>query len=156
VLAEARIDIAPEDTIAVLHQKANRLFPQLVLSVLEAFDRGSFAGRDQDHSLAAYWHQRNDDDGLLNCACMTADEALRQIRALTRPYPGAFATYHGNRVRIFGASMPALAVRGAPGRFCWLMGIGPYLVFRDRALLLTDYAVDGKPQMQLTHGSRID
>ncbi len=145
LLAEARIPIADGDTIATLHDKANAAFPGLVLAAIAALERGE-TGIPQDAARAAYWHQRADADGRLCPARTTAAEALRFIRALTRPYPGAWLEVTGRIVRVFAARHAAPQVRGTPGRIVRVGGGGPFLICRDGALQLTDWAAeDGGP-----------
>ncbi len=145
LLAETRIPIGDDDTIATLHDKANAAFPGLALAAIAALERGE-TGTPQDAARAAYWHQRADADGRLAPARTTAAEALRFIRALTRPYPGAWLEVAGRIVRVFAARHAAPQVRGTPGRIVRVGGEGPFLICRDGALLLTDWAAeDGGP-----------
>ena len=152
VLAEGMVAIGPDDTIGDLHDRANALFPGLVLEALAGLERGE-RGRLQDEAEAVYWHQRNDDDGRIDWAGMTACQVHDLVRAVTRPYPGAFCWLEGHRLRIFRTSLPPLTVRGVPGRICHLQGLGPLVVCRDRALLVEDYA--GAEGRALRHGQRL-
>ncbi len=143
LLSEATFPIGPRDTIADLHRWANDLFPDLVLDAITQLERDASAGRVQDEAGARYWHQRSDNDGQLHPAHMNAVEVDRVVRALTRPYPGAFAYRGDTRVRIFAASVPDLTLCGVPGRVCWIQGRGPYLVCADRAIEIEDYVIEG-------------
>lgn len=151
VMAEATIEIGPYTTIADLHEKANTLFPNLVLAALERAYSGR-TGRSQDDKQAQYWHQRNDADGRVFFHQMSALQVDRHIRALTHPYPGAWSTYHDHRVRILAASIPENVLRGAPGRICHIQGEGPYVLCTDRAILLTDYKIEHHEDQTLRHG----
>ena len=56
-----------ETNIKDLHSQANKLFPQLIINSLNDFEKTKkFSGQVQDEKNAAYWHQRNDDDGYIN------------------------------------------------------------------------------------------
>jgi methionyl-tRNA formyltransferase len=155
VLAEASFPIRSSDTIADLHGEANRRFPPLVLDAVAMLERDTAAGRAQDDAAACYWHQRSDADGKLDVARLSAAAADRMVRALTRPYPGAFFHADGRKVRVFAARIPDLVLRGAPGRICWIEGRGPYLVCADRAVLVTDYLIEGEPAQRLRHGEYV-
>ncbi|MCF7993671.1 MAG: hypothetical protein K9L88_02390 [Chromatiaceae bacterium] len=153
VMAEATIEIGPRTTIADLHEQANARFPSLVRIALERTYSGN-AGRAQDNNQAQYWHQRNDSDGRLAFHQMSAFQVDRSIRALTHPYPGAWCTYHEQRVRLLAASIPDLVLRGAPGRICYIQGQGPYVLCADRAILLTEYKNEHNEdqRFRLRHG----
>jgi len=155
VLAAGEVPIDPDDTIADIHEKANRLFPELVLRVLDEMKRGVLVPRPQDESQAAYWHQRNAEDGETRWDRMTARQVYDFVRALTRPYPGAFSHWQGRRLKIFGVSIPRKVVRGTPGRICYVQGVGPYVVCADRAVLLSDYEIEDMPSEKLPHGGRL-
>ncbi|MGE0254637.1 MAG: methionyl-tRNA formyltransferase [Alphaproteobacteria bacterium] len=153
VLAEAEFAIGPADTIADLHERANVLFPQLVLDVVERFARGETGGRAQDPALGRYWHQRNDADGRIDWQRMTATQVHALVRAVTRPYPGAHTMAGDTRLRVFAVEVPALAIHGAPGRVVHLQRTGPYVVCADRAVLLRDYAAEDGTRPRLPTGT---
>jgi methionyl-tRNA formyltransferase len=155
VLASAEIDIGDGDTIADLHARANAMFPDLVLSVLRDVEANSLTSRRQDDAKAAYWHQRNDADGRIDWGRMTAGEVDRFVRALTRPYPGAFCFRDGERVRILASRIPELMLRGMPGRICRIMGQGPFVICRDRAVLVTEARNDAGEPVTLRHGEHL-
>lgn len=151
VMAEAMIKIGPNTTIADLHEQANAIFPQLVLRALDGIE-SQYPGRLQSEDHAQYWHQRNDADGRLCFADLTAHEVDRAIRALTHPYPGAWSIYRDSRVRIFSSQVPELVLKGAPGRICYIQRQGPYILCADKAILLTDYKIEPNGEQKLRHG----
>jgi methionyl-tRNA formyltransferase len=155
VLAEAAFPLGDRDTIADLHERANTLFPELVLKCVAGLEDGTLVPRVQDEASAEYWHQRNDLDGHIDFRSSTAVQADRMIRALTRPYRGAWSLYNGTRVRLFAAEFPGISLRGVPGRICYVQGQGPYVVCRDGALLVTNYELEGDSNGRLRHGDRL-
>ncbi len=152
VVAEANFLIGPRDTIAEVHNQANGLFPDLVVKAISQVEENPDSGRVQNESAACYWHQRNDSDGRLNFAAMTAIQIDRMVRALSPPYPGAFAYLGDRKVRLFRALIPDFALRGCPGRVCYIQGRGPYVVCSDRAILLEKHAIEGDATARLRHG----
>lgn len=151
VMAETTLPIGPRTTIADLHQQANTLFPGLVLDALDRLENGK-PGRVQAEGAARYWHQRNDADGKLYFQKMSSSEIDRMIRALTKPYPGAWCLYQNRRVRVLSARIPDMVLMGAPGRICWIQGAGPYVVCADRGILLTEYEIEEGHGEKLRHG----
>ena len=155
VLADAEIPLGPADTIAEVHERANGIFPRLVLDVVERFARGNTAGVTQDSVRAAYWHQRSDADGHVDWRGLSSQEVHNLVRAVTRPYPGAFAFVGEALVRIYRTEVPATAIRGVPGRVCYIQGVGPYVVCRDQAILVRDYQFEGESNARLRHGDHL-
>jgi len=154
VIADDNFPVNENDTIADLHQKANELFPSLVMkaiSILEVHDTNYSI---QDESKAQYWHQRNDADGELDFEGLTVLEVSRMIRALTKPYPGAWAKYEGKVVRLFSAEIPKFLIKGVPGRICYLQGQGPYVICKDSAILVNKYEIENEISEKLRHGKR--
>ena len=141
ILAHASFPISTTDTIVDLHKKANALFPNLVLKVLQNFDAGNLNAVEQPKLGAKYWHQRNFEDGQIDWASSTATEVDRFIRALVHPYPGAFSYLNGDIVRFHAAEIPELEISGRPGRVCYVSGVGPYIICKDKALLITNYEI---------------
>lgn len=155
VLAEARLPIGADETIAELHERANEVFPRLVLDVVDRLERGMLRERPQNEAEACYWHQRNDADGHIDWSRLDARAAYAMVRALTRPYPGAFGRLDGVMVRLYRASLEAPVIRGVPGRIAYIGGRGPYVMCADRAILVHEHAIDGRPGARLPHGARL-
>jgi len=152
ILAESTIAIDSCDTIHDLHAKANQRFPALVLeAVLKLKSKESF-GRIQTDANAQYWHQRNDADGYLDFQRLKAIEVDRVIRAITNPYPGAYAYCGGQKVRLLAAQVPCMCIKGVPGRVCFIQGKGPYIICADQAILITDYQFETESNSRLKHG----
>lgn len=154
VLAEALIPIEATTTIADLHQEANILFPKLVINALSQI-RNRASGRVQSDINARYWHQRNDADGKLSFQAMTVKQIDLMVRALTRPYPGAWCLYKDKVLRVFAVEVPKFVLMGVPGRICHVQGVGPYVVCADRAVLLCEYQLENGGCPKLHHGDRL-
>jgi methionyl-tRNA formyltransferase len=152
ILAEGYVPIGFETTIFDLHQKANTLFPTLVLDALALIERGE-SGRPQVEDLAKYWHQRSDADGKISFREMAATQVDLMVRALTRPYSGAWCFYENKVLRIFAAESPSFVLKGVPGRLCYIQGAGPYVVCSDKGILLTDYEIEDSKAEKIRHGN---
>ena len=154
VIAEDTFPITQNDSIADLHKKANEAFPSLVLKALNKLDVNDRNFTLQDENKAKYWHQRNDVDGKLDFEVMTMLEVDRMIRALTKPYQGAWASYEDKVVRFYAAKIPRIKIKGVPGRICYLQGQGPYVVCKDSAILIKKYNIENKQRENIQHGKR--
>jgi methionyl-tRNA formyltransferase len=153
VLAAATIAIAPDDTIAELHAKANKLFPQLVTDVVDGLEQGDLAEVEQDNGEAVYWHQRRDEDGLIDWRNTEAKQVYDLVRSVTHPYPGAFTYWGERRVRIFACTVPDAIIKGTAGRVCQLQGEGPFIVCADRAILASEVVIECDGPRTLAHGA---
>lgn len=136
VLASTNIPIMTNDDIASVHQKANAAFPELICAVLEKRAKAGKLppGTHQNRGAARYWLQRSDVDGKICWDRMKATDVHNFVRALTRPYPGAWA----GDVRIWQTSVECPVVCGPPGRVAYIRGVGPLVCCSDRAILVTE------------------
>ena len=135
ILASKFFDAEIDMDIATAHARANKYFPYLVIEAIEKLERGEY-GVQQNEDLAIYWHQRSDVDGGIDFSKMTALEAHRKVKALTSPYSGAWANYQNSKIRILSSCIPDEVIRGEPGRICWIQKRGPYVVCKDKAILI--------------------
>lgn len=156
LLASGEIPIAPDDTIAEVHAKSHVVFARITLEVVTALESGTLAERAQDENMARYWHQRSTEDGRVRWDLMTAQKANDLVRAVTRPYPGAFCYRDGRRITIWRTRVPEESIHGVPGRVCYVSGRGPYVICTDRAVLLSEFnAADAEP-LVLKNGDRLE
>lgn len=134
VLAERTFPIGIGDTIADLHAIANKVFPEMLLEIIEAIRAGTARGRRQDETQAAYYPRRFPDDGLILWDLYTAWEVHNRIRALTDPYPGAFTFFQGRRVKLLASRLTERPYYGEPGRVYRATDRGLLVCARDRCL----------------------
>lgn len=80
-----------------LHMQALRPMMDELLGQLAA---GRIPALVQDESQATWFAARRPEDGLIDWT-QDANAVDRQVRAVTRPYPGAFTFHAGNRVTIW-------------------------------------------------------
>jgi len=132
-------------TILELHRQANEVFPIMVLRTVLDLDRAFVNAAPQDEQKARYWHQRSDLDGRFNPWLIGAAELERLIRAVTRPYPGAWAMVGSQELRLFAARRSDASFCGTPGRVVQLAASPPTIVMNDGALEILDYRLGGFP-----------
>jgi methionyl-tRNA formyltransferase len=82
-------DITPFDTCLTLHFKNTIAMTQLCAKYLPTLLDGSAELAPQPHEGATYYPKREAEDGLIYWADATAD-LYNLIRAVTKPFPGAF------------------------------------------------------------------
>jgi len=90
IIAQKKIAIDQDDTALTLHRKAAAAAAELLDGSLPEIREGRIRGVVQDESLATTFPGRRPEDGRIDWTASA--EAIRNlIRAVTRPYPGAFS-----------------------------------------------------------------
>jgi methionyl-tRNA formyltransferase len=115
ILAQAECPIAPDDTTAMLTAKLADLGAQLLPEMLPGWLAGEVEVRPQDDSLATYCRPLKKEDGHLDWS-QAAAYLDRQVRACD-PWPGAYATWQGRRLKVLRARpRPDWKGEGVPGQ----------------------------------------
>jgi UDP-4-amino-4-deoxy-L-arabinose formyltransferase/UDP-glucuronic acid dehydrogenase (UDP-4-keto-hexauronic acid decarboxylating) len=91
IVGQKRITISEDDTAKSLHQKAASASSVMLDEVLPQIKKGAAVRHPQDHSQASYYGGRSPKDGEIDWT-MSAQEIRNLVRAVTRPYPGAFGS----------------------------------------------------------------
>lgn len=99
IVGQKRIPISDDDTARSLYEKVAAASRQLLDEVLPEIKAGTVRRYPQDHTQATYYRGRSPKDGEINWAA-PAFQVRNLVRALTRPYPGAFS-YIGDRKCFF-------------------------------------------------------
>ncbi|WP_273860902.1 formyltransferase family protein, partial [Pseudomonas sp. LA5] len=89
IVAQKRVEIAPDDTALTLHAKLRETSQALLNEVLPTLASGTVEEREQDESQATTFGRRSAADGELEWS-RPAVELNNLVRAVTQPYPGAF------------------------------------------------------------------
>ncbi|AGI22888.1 bifunctional UDP-glucuronic acid decarboxylase/UDP-4-amino-4-deoxy-L-arabinose formyltransferase [Pseudomonas sp. ATCC 13867] len=114
ILAQQRVAIAEDDTALILHGKLRQASRELLDDALAKLARGELSEVAQDESRASYFGRRTPADGAIDWQ-RPARELHNLVRAVTQPYPGAFAPV-GERKLIVWSSRVASGNGGqAPG-----------------------------------------
>lgn len=90
ILGQVRVPISPDETSGTLYDKVIAAHRTLIRETFPGVADGTVQLTTQDDSLATEWPGRTPADGELNPLQMSVEEVDRHVRALTRPYPGAF------------------------------------------------------------------
>lgn len=115
IVGQERVAIDFEDTAKTLYDKltgaAGRLLDRTVPAILD----GTAPRIPQDESQATKFGSRRPEDGLLDFS-RSAETAYNLIRAVTTPYPGAFAFIDGRKWMVWWANPESGSAQGAaPG-----------------------------------------
>jgi methionyl-tRNA formyltransferase len=111
-----RVPIGENDTAAEVQQRVTRAAVQVLARQLDALETGTAPRRPQDHAAATSFGRRRPEDGAIDWN-RAASEIHNLIRAVSHPYPGAFAPLAGRTTTIWQSRCTSLPTNGArPGQ----------------------------------------
>ncbi len=99
IIGRQKVTVSDDDTALSLHGKLNIAAAKLLDELVPLIAKGSAPRLAQDNSLAEYFGGRKPVDGQIDWND-DARSVHNLVRAVTRPYPGAFS-YLGNRKCFF-------------------------------------------------------
>ena len=106
----------------------------------------------QDHSQATYCLRRAPEDGLIDWT-LPGKEILKLIRAISRPYPGAFSYYdRKHKVIIWRARIEEnTRYYGFPGQIAEIGNEHMVIVLKDGLLIVEEFENVNKIRMFAGH-----
>jgi UDP-4-amino-4-deoxy-L-arabinose formyltransferase/UDP-glucuronic acid dehydrogenase (UDP-4-keto-hexauronic acid decarboxylating) len=115
IVFQKRVAISDEDTARSLHEKLARASRELLDESLPRIKNGTAPRTPQDAAQATYYGGRRPADGEIDWT-KEPRQIRNLVRAVTRPYPGAFS-HLGDRKCLFWAvsTVPCDADRPLPG-----------------------------------------
>ena len=136
------------------HKCANDAFMRMSRRLICTISSGAIVHTAvQNNKNAAYWHQRSDADGFIDFSDLTARQIFNRVRALTHPYPGAWAYLGERKIRIFQVAVSDKCIRGQPGRVLRVDKEMVLVVCKDGAIRLIDYSPDDGGFIEIQSGA---
>jgi methionyl-tRNA formyltransferase len=121
IIAQHVVSIAVEDTALTLSAKLTAAAAALLGETYPLVVTGRAPRRPQDHASATTFGRRTLADGLIDWS-RSAWQIYNLIRAVTRPFPGAFTFWKGRRIFVWAARPPGgQASDEVPGT---ILGVG--------------------------------
>jgi len=124
IVAQQRVAIDAQDNALTLHRKLVACATELLEAALPAMKRGDIAARPQNHSDATLVGRRTPDDGRINWE-WPAQRVNNLVRAVTDPWPGAFAFAGTLKFVVWKGRVHADAPPAKPGT---VLSIDPFLI----------------------------
>ncbi|MCA2215603.1 methionyl-tRNA formyltransferase [Jidongwangia harbinensis] len=115
IVLQRSVPVGPTDTTADLFHRTLELFGPLTVDGLALVESGRRDFVPQDRTRASFFHKRSIEDSRIDWN-WPAEDLERFVRALCDPYPNAFTTYRGQRLRIIEAGVSRGCYGGTPGR----------------------------------------
>ena len=136
ILVQRELALRPDETVTTLYAKQLELLRELMATALPLLESGSPPRQPQPQTGASYCAKRTADDGLIDWR-QNADEVWTLIRAVSRPYPGAFTFYKGEKLVLWEATLVGEAPYwGLPGQVQQLSADGALIQCGDRQHIL--------------------
>jgi methionyl-tRNA formyltransferase len=100
IVAQRAVTIGPDETAHDVFLKIIPAAGEVLSSSLDAILSGSAPGVPQDESKATKYGRRRPSDGLIDWT-KSAVEVHNLVRAVTKPFPGAFTFHDGHKLMIW-------------------------------------------------------
>ncbi len=140
ILAQRAFPIGTDDYIGDVIDRVYTITEEVVADAVRDLAGGTARWTPQDHRAATYTRRRRPEDGRI-CWNDSATRIRSLVRAVSHPFPGAFAYLNGNVLRVWRAEIPRgyRAPLGAvPGTVLDVTSAGVLVSTMDNALLLTE------------------
>jgi len=98
IIFQEKIDIFPDETCGELYYRLSALSADSLPKLLKKIKSGKIEGIPQDIKLVTFARKMNKEDGKIDWSDK-GEKVYNLIRG-TIPYPGAFAYYHGRKLKI--------------------------------------------------------
>lgn len=140
IVGQAKVAISEDDTAKTLNNKLTHAANELLDEYLPKLLAGTAPRIPQNHSLASYFGGRRPADGEINWEG-SASSVRNLVRAVTRPYPGAFTTMNGQKCFIWQATRLPVAHTHAA---CTVISTNPLIIACGQEQVKIDFAQSEK------------
>lgn len=106
VLDRVVLPLRADETATRLYQRVEQAHIALISQAVPRLLAGTLTLVQQDETKATEWPGRKPEDGAIDLAGSVHD-AERLVRAVTHPYPGAFAPWRGGMITVWRATIAA-------------------------------------------------
>jgi len=154
IVDQERVAILPEDTAGEVSGKVADAACVVLARRFAELSEGKAPRMAQDASQATYFGRRGPEDGRIDWS-RTARQVVNLVRAVTRPFPGAFTEGAGQRLYVWRARAVRAENGGPPGT---VLAQAPLTVATgDGAVVLEDWSwgTDIPPGGPQTIGARL-
>lgn len=100
IISQHSISITQDDDASTLYNKVSIVAKRQIEEICVSLENGNISRTPQKVDDGNTWRKRTEIDGRIDFR-MTSDGVYNLVRALTRPYPGAYIEYEGKQVKIW-------------------------------------------------------
>ena len=148
VLIQEKFSVDPDETVTTLYHKHCQSLERLLSQALPMLLAGNPPRIPQEHSRATYCAKRVPNDGLIDWN-LPAESVWTLIRAVGKPYPGAFTFLKGKKLFIWEADYVGEGPYwGLPGQVQAVLETGTLVQCGDgKHVLLKLVQLENEPQL---------
>jgi len=145
IVAQRAVPISDDDTALTVFRKLTDAAATLMRDTYPLLRAGTAPRQPQDHAAATYFGGRRPEDGHIDWT-QPARTIFNLVRAVTHPYPGAFASWEGRQLYIWEARPCPSDGDGAPGT---IVAVAPELHVQTGSgtLHLRRVQLDDEPEL---------
>jgi methionyl-tRNA formyltransferase len=144
IITQAPVPIGPDDTALVVYGRMIEAATVLLADTLPLIGAGIAPRRPQDHRAATVFGRRRPEDGRIDWSWPTS-RIHNLVRAVTRPYPGAFTTWKGRRLFVWETRVADVnGTCAPPGRIVEVRKDGNVVQAGDGRLLVRSAQIEGE------------
>jgi methionyl-tRNA formyltransferase len=160
IIVQKKIHILFEDSASILHERIYREASDLLKLVLDRISSESaLQSRKQDNSKASYFKPRNPQDGVIDWN-KDGIEIYNLIRALVKPWPGAYSYIKERKVIFWNAQFETGSDGSSPGTIINILGSKLIISVKGGKLSIDNYiALDengNEVKLELQSGDKFD
>ena len=116
IYASKTFRLTKRDDIKTVHNKANLFFSKMTMDVINKIYLG-IKPLPQKRIGEKTYRQRSENDGLIDWEKLNAEEVFNFVRAITKPYPGAFYfNEKKNKIKIYNCTVSKRNPAIVPGK----------------------------------------
>ncbi len=138
IVGQKVVAISNEDTALTLTQKVTAAACEIIKEVYPLIETKNLKPRKQDMSVSTYFGRRTPADGLIDWN-QNAQTIYNLIRAVTKPFPGAFFEENGKKIIIWRAKVLPIKTQAEAGT---TVSKTPYIITAaDKDLEILDFEI---------------
>ncbi len=146
LIDQERVEIAPLDTAFTLFGKLEAAARRVLDRALPALAAGTARPRPLDLAAGSYFGGRKPADGEIDWS-WSGQRIFDLVRAVTHPYPGAFASFAGKKLFVWWALPLSTRPEAAAGTVLAVEPDGVVVAAGEGALRLVTIQFTGQPEL---------
>jgi len=146
IIAQAAVPIEPDDTALVVYERMVNAAQALLAETYPLIVAGTAPRRPQDHRAATTFGRRHPEDGRIRWG-WPAPRIHNLVRAVTHPYPGAFADWKDSRLFVWETRVAEPEGNGPPGTIVRVTEHDFVVQTGSGRLLVRSVQLEGDPEV---------
>jgi len=144
IILQETYPIKGDDTHASILEKTLKIFPRMLVQVLEQIKSGSVQAQKQDPLGGSYFSRRYPRDSRIDWSGMTDVQVHNLVRGMHGPYPAAFTYRDDIKVEIDRTGLLEETITGIPGRIPKKRAHQAVVLAKNRGVVILEITVDGE------------